>query len=72
MKITLFALVAGAAVITAGCVHTVSDTNALATTWSQDSVSGPRDVTGALADGSGGSGESRASQHGGLAITGSQ
>jgi hypothetical protein len=40
MKITLFALVAGAAVITAGCVHTVSDTNALATTWSQDSVSG--------------------------------
>ena len=40
MKKTLLALVAGATVITAGCVSTVSDTSALATTWSQDSVSG--------------------------------
>jgi Protein of unknown function (DUF3568) len=40
MKITLFALIASAAVITAGCVHTVSDTSTFATTWSQDSVAG--------------------------------
>lgn len=40
MKITLFALAAAAAVITAGCVSTVSDTHAFATTWSQDSVTG--------------------------------
>ncbi len=40
MKKTFFALFAGAALITAGCVNTVSDTNALATTWSQDSVAG--------------------------------
>jgi len=40
MKKSLFALFAGAALITAGCVSTVSDTNTLATTWSQDSVAG--------------------------------
>src|ERR1700744_4572014 len=40
MKITLFALVAGAAVLAAGCVNTVSDTHSFATTWSQDSVTG--------------------------------
>lgn len=40
MKITLLALVAGAAVLAAGCVSTVSDTNSFATTWSQDSVTG--------------------------------
>lgn len=31
---------AGAAVLATGCVNTVSDTHAFATTWSQDSVSG--------------------------------
>jgi hypothetical protein len=40
MKITLLALVAGAAVLAAGCVSTVSDTHTVATTWSQDSVTG--------------------------------
>jgi hypothetical protein len=40
MKKSLFALFAGAALITAGCVSTVSDTSTLATTWSQDSVAG--------------------------------
>jgi outer membrane murein-binding lipoprotein Lpp len=40
MKITLFAVLAGTVVLAAGCVSTVSNTNTLATTWSQDSVAG--------------------------------
>jgi Protein of unknown function (DUF3568) len=40
MKKTLFALLAAATLIATGCVSTVSNTNAFATTWSQDSVAG--------------------------------
>ena len=42
-KISIFfasLAVAGAAIVTTGCVSTVSDTHAFATTWSQDMVSG--------------------------------
>ena len=41
MKKTIFAVVAGAAVMVAtGCVSTVSDTHTFATSWNTDSVSG--------------------------------
>ena len=40
MKKSIFAVLAGAALITAGCVSTVSDTNTFATTWGKDSVAG--------------------------------
>lgn len=46
MKKTIFAVLAGAAIITAGCVKTVSDTNAFAVSYGKDSVAGryQRDV----------------------------
>ena len=40
MKKTIFAVLAGAVLIATGCVKTVSDTNAFATTWGKDSVAG--------------------------------
>lgn len=40
MKKTIFAVLAGAAIVATGCVKTVSDTNSFATTWSKDSVAG--------------------------------
>ena len=40
MKKTIFTVLAGAALITVGCVSTVSDTNTFATTWGKDSVAG--------------------------------
>jgi hypothetical protein len=40
MKMKFFAVLAGAALVAAGCVKTVSDTHALKTTWSKDSVAG--------------------------------
>jgi hypothetical protein len=40
MKKTIFALSAAAALVTAGCESTVSDTHTLATSWSKDSVAG--------------------------------
>ena len=40
MKTTLFAVLAGVAIIATGCVKTVSDTNTFATTWGKDSVGG--------------------------------
>jgi hypothetical protein len=40
MKNKIFAVLAGAALLTAGCVSTVTDSNALATSWSKDSVAG--------------------------------
>jgi hypothetical protein len=40
MKKLLFAVFAGAAVIITGCVNTVTDDKALATTWSNDTVAG--------------------------------
>ncbi len=40
MKKSLFAVLAGVALITTGCVKTVSDTNTFATTWGKDSVAG--------------------------------
>ena len=40
MKKTIFAVLAGAALIATGCVKTVSDTHSFATTWSRDSVAG--------------------------------
>ena len=39
MKKAIFAVFAGLALITTGCVKTVSDTHSFATTWSQDSIS---------------------------------
>ncbi len=40
MKKTLFAALAAASFLTAGCVGTVSDTHTFATTWGKDSVAG--------------------------------
>jgi len=40
MKMKFFAVLAGAAIVATGCVKTVSDTHAFASTWSQDSVAG--------------------------------
>jgi hypothetical protein len=40
MKKTIFAVLAAVAVIATGCVKTVSDTNAFATTWGKDTVAG--------------------------------
>ena len=40
MKKTLFAVLAGAAIIVTGCVSTVTDNKAFATTWSNDTVAG--------------------------------
>jgi hypothetical protein len=40
MKKIFFAALAGAAIITAGCVSTVSDTHSPAVTWSKDKVQG--------------------------------
>jgi hypothetical protein len=40
MNKTILAVFAAAAVVATGCVHTVSDTSTLATTWSKDSVAG--------------------------------
>jgi len=40
MKKTFFVVLAGAALIATGCVKTVTDSTALATTWSNDSVGG--------------------------------
>jgi len=40
MKKTIFAALAGVAIIATGCVNTVSDTKTLATTWNPDSVAG--------------------------------
>jgi hypothetical protein len=40
MKKTLFAVLAGVAIVTTGCVKTVSETHALRTTWSKDIVAG--------------------------------
>jgi hypothetical protein len=39
MKMNFFAVLAGAAFITAGCTSTVSDTHTTATTWSRDHLS---------------------------------
>ena len=40
MKKSIFAVLAGAALIATGCVHTVSDTNAFAVSYGKDSVTG--------------------------------
>ena len=40
MKLKIFSVVAVAAIVATGCVKTVTDSNALATTWSKDSVAG--------------------------------
>lgn len=40
MKKTIFAVLAGVALAATGCVKTVSDNHAFATTWSQDTISG--------------------------------
>ncbi len=40
MKNKIFIILAGAALITAGCVSTVTDNNAFAASWSKDSVAG--------------------------------
>jgi hypothetical protein len=40
MKKIFFAALAGAAIVTAGCVSTVSDTHSPALTWSKDKVQG--------------------------------
>jgi hypothetical protein len=40
MKKTIFAVLAGATLAVTGCVKTVSDNHAFATTWSQDTISG--------------------------------
>jgi Protein of unknown function (DUF3568) len=39
MKIKIFAALAGAVIITAGCTSTVSDTHTPAITWSKDNLS---------------------------------
>lgn len=39
MKLTIFAVLASAALLATGCVKTVSDTHSLASTWSQDTIS---------------------------------
>ena|SRR5271166_3864891 len=38
MKKFIFAALAGIALVTAGCVHTVADTNSPAMTWSTDKI----------------------------------
>jgi Protein of unknown function (DUF3568) len=40
MKKQIFAVLAGAAIVATGCVSTVTDDNAFATTWSKDTVAG--------------------------------
>lgn len=40
MKKTIFAVLAGAALVATGCVKTVSDTHSFATTWSKDTIVG--------------------------------
>lgn len=40
MKKMIFAVLAGATLAVTGCVKTVSDNHAFATTWSQDTISG--------------------------------
>jgi ABC-type phosphate/phosphonate transport system substrate-binding protein len=40
MKKKIFAVLAGAAIVATGCVSTVTDDNAFATTWSKDTVAG--------------------------------
>jgi len=40
MKKILFAVLAGVAILSTGCVNTVSDTSTFATTWGKDSVAG--------------------------------
>jgi hypothetical protein len=40
MKKEIFAVLAAAALVATGCVSTVSDDSALATTWSKDTVAG--------------------------------
>jgi len=40
MKKTIFAALAAAALVTTGCVKTVTDTHSFASTWSKDSVAG--------------------------------
>jgi hypothetical protein len=39
MKMNLFAILAGAALVLTGCVKTVSDTHTFASTWSKDTLS---------------------------------
>lgn len=38
MKKTIFAVLAGAALVATGCVSTVNDSHSFATTWSQDTI----------------------------------
>ncbi len=40
MKKTIFAVLAGAAIVLTGCVKTVSDTHTFASTWGKDTISG--------------------------------
>ncbi len=40
MKNKIFAVLAGVAIVATGCVSTVTDDNAFATTWSKDTVAG--------------------------------
>jgi hypothetical protein len=40
MKMKIFAALAGAVIVTTGCVSTVSDTHSPALTWSKDKVEG--------------------------------
>ncbi len=40
MKKAIFAVLGGAAIVLTGCVSTVSDTHAFATSWNRDSISG--------------------------------
>jgi hypothetical protein len=40
MKKIIFAVLAGAALVTTGCVKTVADNHAFASTWSQDTITG--------------------------------
>jgi len=40
MKKKIFAVLAGVAIVATGCVSTVTDDNAFATTWSKDTVAG--------------------------------
>ena len=39
-NLKIFAALAGAVIVTAGCVHTVSDTSSPSLTWSKDKVTG--------------------------------
>ena len=40
MKMKIFAVLAGAAIVATGCVHTVSDTSTFAVSYGRDSVGG--------------------------------